>query len=188
MKRGHIRVGRAFTKAEQESSLRKAGVKVIYYDDIDNAIRSCRKGEGLYVVGLRGLASSRAGIVAAIKHLHRRGAFAVDCDSGRRSDGPNAIELHEQAVTDLKNEQAGGLKYMQEAGRQGGLTYASNLDGKRTPLKIASKHWFDHRLVPNAVAVNKINSYGYEIPWSWRALYNRLGPRGTQLKKLQKRN
>lgn len=163
-------------------------MKVIYYDDIDNAIRSCRKGEGLYVVGLRGLASSRAGILKATRKLHAKASFAVDAGTGRRSDGPGGIELHEEAVVALKNEQAGGLKYMQEAGRQGGLTYAANLDGKRTPLKIASKHWFDHRLVPNAVAVNKINSYGYEIPWSWRALYNRLGPRGTQLKKLQKRN
>lgn len=45
MTRGHIRTGRAFGRPMQEAILRAVDPKIILYvDDIDSAIKSCRNG------------------------------------------------------------------------------------------------------------------------------------------------
>lgn len=178
MKRGHICVAKGFPKGEQESILKKAGVKVFYVDDLDSAIRSTRKGEGLYVAGLTGLASSKNGIKAALAKLHKKGAHAVDAATGRKSNGSDAAELAMEAAGDLQRHVLGGWKEQEEAGRRGGQTYAKNYDAKRAPLSTLKAYWFNLNMT--AVQACEAASRGYEIPWLWRAAHNRLGPRTGQ--------
>lgn len=176
MKRGHICVARGFSKRDQETILAKAKVNVIYVDEIGNAIMSTRKGEGLYVAGLTGLATSKKGIKTIIRILHAKGAFAVDAATGRKSNGADGVDLMAEAAGDLERHALGGWQEQEDAGRKGGLTYAKNLDNKRAPLATLRAFWFDTRMTA-AEAIEKANSLGHERKWLERAAYSRLGPR-----------
>lgn len=176
MTRGHIRIGRAYGEAYQKKILEAAGVTVFYKDEPEAAAKSCRKDVPLYVVGLRGLGSSEAKILAALKILHDNGAAAIDAASGRRSDGRDGAELMREAAIDLRNERLGGHAAAKRDGAKGGDKAAENRREKKTPLETARAHWFDKTLT-TPQALEKINSYGYRDEWLHGALYRSLGRR-----------
>lgn len=178
MKRGHIRVGRGFGKEAQEKVLREHGVTIFYYDDPASAWKSQRRGEVLYVVGLRGLAGSKDGIVKFLKELHKRDAAAVDVATGRRSDGKDGAELMAEAAVDLTNERMGGHRASKKFGQKGGEISGKKRMDRKTPLGDAEKIWFDLTL-GNAEAVDKINTFGYPDDWTYGALYHHLEKRGA---------
>lgn len=151
---------------------------ITYQDDVNAAIKSVRKGDGLYVVGLAGLAGSKDGIKAATKALHAKGAWAVDAATGRRSNGPDAVDLSMEAAVALSRASLGGAKFAKEFGRKGGLAKAKNREGRRTPTDIAKKIWFDKTIGTNGEAVEKINDHGYSHPWGMRAAQLQFGPSG----------
>lgn len=177
MKRGHIRIGRAFGEAYQKKILEAAGVTVFYKDQPDAAAKSCRKGEsGLYVVGLRGLGSSEAKILAVLKTLHDDGTAAVDAATGRRSDGRDGAALMREATVDLRNERLGGHKAAKRDGAKGGAKSGIAKRAAKTPLTLAEKHWFDKTLTEGQV-MEKVNSYGYLKDWLPGSLRKALGRR-----------
>ena len=178
MKRGHIRVGRGFGKQLQEKLLKDAGVAIIYENDPASAVKSCRNGVPLYVVGLRGLAGSRAGIETHVEDLHGRKSAAIDVLTGWRSDSKNGVLLMSKAIKEIKTEHLGGDKEAQEFGRRGGKASAKAKNKRRTPRETAQKIWFDMTL-SNEEAVDKINSFGYGLDWSERGLYNNFKKRGA---------
>ena len=178
MKRGHIRIGKGFGKDGQEKILAAAGVTNTYIGQIDAAIRSVRKGEVLYCVGLRGLAGSKDGIKAALKALHGKGAAAVDAATGRRSDGPCGADLALEAAVELSNERQGGARFSRLHGRKGGEAAAKTKAGRRTPTDKAQRIWLDKSISTNDEALAKINSFGYSHDWSERAAYNQFGSPG----------
>ena len=167
---------KGFPRGPQEQAFEKANVGIVYWDDIDAAVKSVRKGEPLYVVGLAGLAGSKDGIQAATKALHAKGAFAVDVATGRRSNGPDAVDLSMEAAVALSRASLGGAKFAKEFGRKGGHAKAKSREGRRTPVDIAKPIWFDQNISTNAEALEKINSHGYSIDWGIRAAQLQFGP------------
>lgn len=180
MKRGHIRVAKGFPEGPQQAALEKAGVTIFYKNDVDAAIKSVRKGEALYVVGLAGLAASKDGIKAATKALHAKGAWATDAATGRKSNGVDAVDLSMEAAVALSRANLGGAKFAREFGRKGGHAKAKNREGKRTPTDIAKRIWLDKSISTNAEALEKINSQGYSHDWTQRSAYNQFGNPGRR--------
>lgn len=180
MSRGHIRVGRAFGAVAQENVLRAAGVKTLYKDDIDAAIKSCRNGEALWVVGLRGLASSRTGIENAVYRLHAKRAWAVDAVTMCRSDGPDGAILMSRAIKDLANERLGGHAAARADGAKGGAKAGRNRRAKKMPAAMAEKIWHDKTLT-NAEAIEKIADACYQFGWSASACYKNFGKRAVKV-------
>lgn len=174
----HIRIGRAYGEAYQKKILEDAGATVFYKDQPDKAAASCRKGEGLLVVGLRGLGSSEAKILAALAILHKNDAAAVDAATGRRSDGKDGPALMREASVDLRNERLGGHSAAAKDGAKGGAKSGEAKRAKKTPLALAEKDWFDKSLT-TAEALAKVNSHGYLVDWEPGTLRKALGKRGV---------
>ena len=109
MKRGHIRVKAVLGVERRKKVLRDAGVKTLYQNNLTAALKSVRRGEQLYCVGLRGLASSREGTPPqALGRSPCRNACAIDVRTGWRSDGPKGAALMAEAARELGVERLGG--------------------------------------------------------------------------------
>jgi hypothetical protein len=179
MKRGHISVGRTTGVTEQEKILTDAGVTIIYRDDILAAVRSLRKGDKLYVDGLRGLATSRKLIDAALNAIHAKGACAVDAATGWRSNGPNGWKLMSKAIADLSAARQGGHDKARKHGQAGGIASGKAKAKGRMPWSAIERIWFNKSLDRDEL-MERINTVGYkEI--SYYTIHKHLGPRGVTL-------
>lgn len=179
MKRGHGRVAKGFPRGPQEAAFEKANIGIVYWNDVDTAIKSVRKGEVLYVVGLAGLAGSKDDIKVAVRALHAKGASAVDVATGRRSNA-DAVDLSMEAAVALSRASLGGAKFAKEFGRKGGHAKAKSREGRRTPVDIAKPIWFNQAIGTNAEALAEINSHDYSIDWGIRAAQLQFGPSGRR--------
>lgn len=178
MSRGHIRATKAFTETRQRKALEASNVKAIYLDDIPGAVASMRKGGGLHVAGLRGLAGNRDAILAVLKALHAKGAWAVDTHTGRRSDGPDGVELLAEAIAELANERRGDWLAGKRNGRKGGLAYGANAARGRMPWGDLEKLWRNSRLT-NAQVEQASEGDGKFKRVSWATIHRKLGARGN---------
>ena len=112
MLRGHIWPSRAFPAKTQETAILAAGVskRVLYTDDIEDAIGSLRAGDRLVVAGFRGLGRTQAQIDANIAKVHAKGAAVMDAVTGRLSTGKYRAQMFDEAVKALANERRGPRK------------------------------------------------------------------------------
>ena len=179
MSAGHIRHTKAFPKSRQDAAMDESGVKIRYYDDVDNAIRRTREGEGLHVDGLRGLAGSRKEIRELVDRLHAKGAWAIDTSTGRRSDGKHGLALLDEAVAAIANERRGNRRGAEFAGRAGGIESGKRKAIGRMPFDQIATFWFDKRLTNDQV-MERVNSdprYPTEI--SYTTIYRKLEKRNA---------
>ncbi len=190
MNRGHIRHTKACSAKTQENILLKAGVnsRVIYTDDLETAIADLRKGDGLMVVGLLGLAGRRQDIAAILDRIHAKGAAAIDAATGRRSDGPHGAALMLEAVDELTAHRRGPGNKAAQAGSKGGIQAAKNGRKDKPPFTVIKPIWFDRRL-DDAQVMQAIADLGYpkEISYTtiWREFGRRYGSDGRRAAKKQ---
>lgn len=178
MLRGVIRHSKAFTAASQEKVLRAAGVKQIYTDQLPHAIASLRKGEGLYVDGLRALGENQTRIVAELEKIHAKGGHVVDASTGRKTGLEGAV-LMAEAVAALSNERRGHHDAARLHGLAGAKASAKAKRKGRMPKSEAVIIWRDIAL-QNYEALDKINADdAYPRKWTMPTLYKNLGKRGA---------
>lgn len=183
MKRFISRIGRGFRKEAQEKLGREHGATIFYEapkdaDAAAKAIRPKMEGGVLGMDGLRGLASSKAEVLRLLKVLHDKGCAALDVSTGRRSDGRHGVELMAEFDVAMRHERAGGKEFAQDAGKKGGRKAARNKQKQRTPKDVARPIWMDPTIATNAAAIDTINSQGYSLEWTQRALYHQFGSPG----------
>jgi hypothetical protein len=172
-------VSRNFTGAMQEKALKDAGVVILYWNEIENARRSLRKGEGLFAHTFRGLGTGRKAIEKALDDIHDKGCHVVDATTGWRSDGPKGPKLMSQAIASLSMERQGGHKGARKNGSAGGIASGKKKAIGRMPWSIIEKHWFNKAL-DRTDLMEQINGNGYKTI-SYSAIHKKLGRRGVTL-------
>ena len=178
MLRGYTRHLKNYATSTQERRLRDAGVKIIYRDDLPDAISSLRKGDMLAVTGLFVLGTNRPAIVGVLDRIHAIGAAVYDVVTGWDTNGHKAAALLSNAVAALANKERGPDRATaQEAGRKGALS--DKRRARKMPMSEAEQYWHDKRLT-NDEAMAQVNGHpDYSRTWSYSTLYRHLGPRGT---------
>lgn len=179
MKRGYALDQKGFPKSVQIAALKAGGVKTIYEDDqLPGAIQALRgKDDVLWVHGLRGLATSREGVIAQLDKIHDKNGSAGDITTGRLSSGRDGAKLLSEAVAAFGNERRGPGSAAAKNGAIGGVASAKAYARGRMPIVQASLIWADKTL-SNQEALERINGDpAYPKPYSLVTLYRQLGAR-----------
>lgn len=176
-KRGFIHTKGTLSQTVQTEAFEKAGIKIVFKDEMDDLIHAIRRDDEVHVVTLRGLASNRKEIFEALRKIHARGAWVVDIDTGRKSNGPDLTDLIEEAMDALVGQRRGNNPKASEYGKIGQVASIKVRVAGHMPLSEAQPIWADKELsTAQAMAIINGNP-NYKKEWSQSTLYRSLGAR-----------
>jgi hypothetical protein len=171
MKRGFVRVSPRFPATEQREAMMRNGVteRAIYEGNVEDFIKSLRKGDVACVYGIDRLAPSWTKIRVALDAIWERGASILDLTS-------NALITAEAvvAVARARSICAGEARIpsREEAIRRGAKG-GGQLKQRRLTRWAIKAMWFDKSIPSNTDVANKC-----DVPI--RTLYNWFGKSGRE--------